>query len=67
MDFKELKNLSDTELSAEIAKLSGELEGLRMKARLGQVKTVHQISALRKTIARIKTLQSDRKLLTPSV
>lgn len=57
MDIKELKNLSDGELVAEMKKLQGELEAMRMKARLGQVKQVHRIGEMRKTIARIKTLQ----------
>jgi large subunit ribosomal protein L29 len=58
MDIKALKNLSETDLVAEMKKLQAELESMRMQARLGQVKAVHRIGEMRKTIARIKTLQA---------
>jgi ribosomal protein L29 len=56
MDYDEIKNLGVAELEELLVKQAGELRELRFKINNQQLKTVHKISEIRKTIARIKTL-----------
>lgn len=56
MDLQELKIKGVEELREVKAKMLADLHGLRVKAAGKQLKQVHQINALRKTIARISTL-----------
>ncbi len=55
MKFKELLNLPDAELRRQILDLEAELHALQVKARLSQLKTTHQISAVRHNVARLRT------------
>lgn len=60
MKFKELTNTADAALLAQLKELQAESHDLQMKARLGQLKTTHQLKAVRKDIARIKTMITQR-------
>lgn len=62
MKLEELKNLSKDDLSAKLASLKEDLSKLNYSKRVGQVQKPHQFSALRKTIARIKTLLRQEEL-----
>lgn len=62
MKLEELKNLSKDDLSAKLASSKEELSKLNYLKRVGQVQKPHQFSALRKTIARIKTLLRQEEL-----
>ena len=56
MKTQELKSKGEAELRAELAKLRKEAQEVTGKMRLGQVKNVRQVRAMRKDIARILTL-----------
>jgi ribosomal protein L29 len=56
MDIKELRTKSQAELAGMVKELRGKLTDLRVKARLGEIKAVHELGSIRKDIARIMTL-----------
>lgn len=60
MTTKELQSKTDAELRSELARMKTELQELRTKMRLGQVKNVRQGSTLRQTVARILTVLHSR-------
>lgn len=62
MKASEARNLSDDEIGAKIRDLKSELFNLRFQAATGQIENPLQIRAVRKTIARLKTVQSERRL-----
>lgn len=55
MKFKELENLNLDQLSKQLAELRGEMEELRVKQKLDQVKNRHEFGNKRKDVARILT------------
>ncbi len=60
MTMKELQSKTDAELRSELARMKTELQELRTKMRLGQVKNVRQGSVLRQAVARILTVLHTR-------
>lgn len=56
MEWDELKNKGPEELKEILAETRAQLHGTRVLARAGQLKQVHKISDMRKTIARISML-----------
>ncbi len=56
MELQELQQKSVQDLRELLAETRQELRELRFKASEGQLKTIHKISATRKTIARILTI-----------
>lgn len=62
MKLAELKNLSKEDLIIKISSLKEELSKLSYLQRVGQVEKPHQFRALRRTIARIKTLLREAEL-----
>jgi large subunit ribosomal protein L29 len=56
----ELKAMSDGDLAGELLKLRREQFNLRMQAATGQGAKPDQHGKVRKSIARLKTLQSQR-------
>lgn len=61
MKFKELLNLKTADLNQELTKLRHEMESLRIKIRMGEVKNYKSLSGLKKDIARIQTLLATRE------
>lgn len=61
MKTQELKSKGETELRAELDRLRKETQEVTGKMRLGQVKNVRQVRAMRKDIARILTLLATQK------
>lgn len=55
MKYKELSAKSEEQLRKDLAALQNEALELRLKTKLGQNKNVHQLSKVRKDIARILT------------
>lgn len=55
MKYKELSSKSEDQLRKELSELRKQADELRVKTKLGQNKNVHQLSAVRKDIARILT------------
>ncbi len=60
MKTKEIESKTDAELAQELSKLKTELQELRTKLRMGQVKNVRQARVIRVTIARILTALHTR-------
>jgi large subunit ribosomal protein L29 len=61
MKIKELRLKKDAELHTDLAALQEKTRELRFKMFSQEVKNVKESSAIRKTIARIKTLLTERK------
>lgn len=60
MKASELRTKSVDELNAEIKSLLREQFNLRMQRGIGQLKQVHRFSAIRRSIARIKTVMQEK-------
>jgi large subunit ribosomal protein L29 len=58
----ELRNLSDGEIQTKIEETYEELFNLRFQQSIGQAKDPNQITALKRDIARMKTILSERRL-----
>ncbi len=60
MKWQDLKQLDDAGLKAKCVGNSKELMGLRFQRVTGQAEKTHQVRHLRRNIARIKTLLTQR-------
>jgi large subunit ribosomal protein L29 len=60
MKVKELREKTDADLSEELLKLRREQFNLRMQAATGQGAKPDQHGKVRKSIARLKTVQRER-------
>lgn len=61
MKASELRSKSDDELRKELLDLSREAFNLRMQRGTGQLGRPSQMMAVRRDIARIKTIQNERR------
>ena len=61
MKAGDLKKQSDEELSKELLELNREAFNLRMQKGTGQLARPSQIGPMRRDIARIKTIQNERR------
>ena len=62
MKVNEIRNLSTAELDEKVAGLKEELFNLRFQLATGQLDNPMRIREVRKTIARIKTVQREEEL-----
>lgn len=62
MTAKEIREKSNTELLKEIDALKEELFNLRFQQATGQLQNTARMRTVRKTIARIKTVMTEREL-----
>lgn len=62
MKASEIRNLSAAELDAKLLELKDELFKLRFQQAVNQLDNPMRISAVKKDIARIKTVQRDIEL-----
>jgi large subunit ribosomal protein L29 len=60
MNVKEIRDMSNEELVKEISDLSEELYNLRFQQATGSLENPARMKDIRKTIARIKTVQTER-------
>lgn len=60
MKNAEIRNLTVQEINAQIAELKEELFNLRLQAALGQLTNTARINTVRKTIARMKTIATEK-------
>ncbi len=67
MKVSEIRELSNQELQDKIRELKEELFNLRFQMVTGQLENTMRIREVRKTIARVKTVQRERELSTPRV
>ena len=59
---RELRELSDDELHQKGQELVEELFNLRFQLATGQIENVGRITAVRRDIARVKTIQRERHI-----
>ena len=62
MKVNEIRNLSTAELDEKVAGLKEELFNLRFQLSTGQLENPMRIREVKKTIARIKTVQREEEL-----
>ena len=62
MKAKEVRELEDDELQKKLESLKGELFNLRFQLATGQLDNPMRIREVRRTIARVKTIQREREL-----
>ena len=62
MKAKEVRDLSVSELEVKLDELKEELFNLRFQLATGQLDNPMRISAVRKNIARVKTVMREREL-----
>lgn len=62
MKVNEIRNLSTAELNEKIVSLREELFNLRFQLATGQLENPMRIREVKKTIARIKTVQREEEL-----
>ena len=62
MKAKEIRDLSAEELNQKLASLKEELFGLRFQLATGQLENPMRIKDVKKTIARIKTIQRENEM-----
>jgi large subunit ribosomal protein L29 len=60
MNVKEIREMSNEELNKEVTSLSEELYNLRFQQATGALENPARMKDIRKTIARIKTVQTER-------
>lgn len=59
MKTSEIRKMSKEDINKEIVKLKTELFDLRMKQATGNLEKPHKINALRKDVARLKTVLNE--------
>ena len=62
MKASEMKYLSETELETKLAELKQELFNLRFQLAVNKLDNPTRVKAVKKDIARIKTIQRQREL-----
>ena len=62
MKAKEIRQMTDQELSTQLLDLKGELFNLRFQLATGQLDNPMRIKTVRKSIARVKTIIREREL-----
>jgi large subunit ribosomal protein L29 len=61
MTSKEIRDLSPDEINTKLREVRAELLQLRLKKNTGQVEKPHQLRVLRKDIARLETILTQKK------
>ena len=62
MKVAEIRNLSDQDLDKQLNDLQSELFNLRFRLATGQLENPAAIGNVKKDIARVKTIQTERKI-----
>lgn len=62
----EIRNMSDGEIQTKVEEAYEELFNLRFQLAIGQVKDPSRIGLLKRDIARMKTVLTERKLVAAS-
>ncbi len=61
MNVKEIRDMSNEDLQKQVSELSNELYGLRFSQATGSLENPSHMKDVRKTIARIKTVLTERE------
>ena len=62
MNIKEIRDMSNEELNKEVVSLKEELFNIRFQQATGQLENPARMREVKKTIARIKTVITEREL-----
>lgn len=62
MKAQEIRNMSDKDLDNKLSDLKDELFNLRFQLATGQLDNVMRIREVKRSIARVKTIQRQREL-----
>jgi large subunit ribosomal protein L29 len=62
MQAFEIRNLTDAEIQTKLEEVREELFNLRFQRTIGQVKDTNRITALKRDVARLKTVLREREL-----
>ena len=62
MELKKMRELTEVELNAELAKMKKELFNLRFQHVTGQLENPVKMRELKKDIARVKTIIKEKEL-----
>jgi large subunit ribosomal protein L29 len=60
MTSKEIRELSAGEIGTKLRETRDQLLQLRLRKHTGQVEKTHELRALRKTVARLETIQKQK-------
>jgi large subunit ribosomal protein L29 len=60
MTSKEIRDLSQGEISAKLREIRDQLMQLRLRKQTGQVEKTHEVRDLRKTVARLETILNQK-------
>jgi len=66
MTSKEIRDLSAEEIIVKLRESREQLLQLRLRKQTGQVEKTHEIRTLRKDIARLRTIQNQKKSPAPA-
>ena len=61
MTSKEIRELAPTEITTKLRSTRDELLQLRLRKHTGQVEKTHTIRSLRKDVARLETILTEKK------
>jgi len=61
MTSKEIRDLSPDEITTKLRETRESLLNLRLRKQTGQVEKTHEIRTLRKDMARLETIQNEKK------
>ena len=65
MTSKEIRDLSSDEITTKLREIRDELLQLRLRKQTGQVEKTDKLRTLRKDIARLLTIQNQKKRTAP--
>jgi len=66
MKAKEIRELSPAEITTRLRETREKLLQLRVRKHTGQVEKSHEIRALRKDIARLETIRTEKQKAKPA-
>jgi large subunit ribosomal protein L29 len=66
MTSKEIRDLSPDEITTKLREIRAELLQLRLKKNTGQVEKPHMLRVLRKDIARLETIRTQKNTKAPA-
>ena len=62
MTSKEIRELAPAEISTKLREVREQLLQLRLRKQTGQVEKTHELRGLRKTIARLETVLTEKRV-----
>ncbi len=60
MTSKEIRELAPAEITTKLRETREKLLGLRLRKQTGQVEKTHELRSLRKDIARLETIKTEK-------